>query len=76
MMDSGAMSEPLTIGEVARILARADSGSPEPVVTGEFRAPDVRHIVADPARAAAELGFTAAIAPERGLTEFATAPLR
>ncbi|GAA1081014.1 NAD-dependent epimerase/dehydratase family protein [Tsukamurella spumae] len=67
---------PVMIGEVARILARDTAGAPEPVVTGEFRAPDVRHIVADPARAAAELGFTAAIGPERGLAEFATAPLR
>ena len=46
------------------------------MVTGEFRTPDVRHIVADPARAAAELGFSAAIRPEHGLAEFATAPLR
>ncbi|CAM3863817.1 NAD-dependent epimerase/dehydratase family protein [Tsukamurella ocularis] len=67
---------PVTIGDVATHLARGTAGAPAPVVTGEFRVSDVRHIVADPARATAELGFTAAIGPERGLTEFATAPLR
>ncbi|BDD84191.1 NAD-dependent dehydratase [Tsukamurella pulmonis] len=66
---------PVTIGEVAEVLAR-ESGGPAPMVTGQSRASDVRHIVADPRRAAAELGFTAAIGPERGLAEFATAPLR
>ena len=48
----------------------------EPVVTGQYRAGDVRHVVASPARAEAELGFAAAITPEQGLAEFATAPLR
>ncbi|MBS4102157.1 NAD-dependent epimerase/dehydratase family protein [Tsukamurella paurometabola] len=67
---------PVTIGDVAAILASESPGAPAPVVTGEFRTPDVRHIVADPARAAAELGFTASIRPECGLAEFATAPLR
>jgi dTDP-L-rhamnose 4-epimerase len=45
-------------------------------VTGQYRAGDVRHVVASPARAAAELGFTATVTPEQGLAEFATAPLR
>ena len=35
------------------------SAGPAPVVTGEFRLGDVRHVVASPARAAAELGFRA-----------------
>ena len=48
----------------------------EPVVTGQYRAGDVRHVVASPARAAAELGFTATVTPEQGLAAFATAPLR
>ena len=52
-------------------------GGPAPVVTGEFRAGDVRHIVASPARAAAELGFAAADRRSPpGMKEFATAPLR
>ncbi|MGH9208597.1 MAG: NAD-dependent epimerase/dehydratase family protein, partial [Acidimicrobiales bacterium] len=37
---------------------------------------DVRHIVADPNRAAERLGFTASIPPTQGLGEFAWAPLR
>ncbi|MGW5386729.1 NAD-dependent epimerase/dehydratase family protein [Nocardia sp. NPDC003963] len=66
---------PVTIGEVARTLAVAHGG-PDPVVTGAARAGDVRHIVADPARAREVLGFTARIAPADGLVEFASAPLR
>ena len=65
---------PVSILDVARILGR-DSGR-EPEVTGQFRLGDVRHVVASPALATAELAFTAAIAPEEGLAEFATAPLR
>jgi dTDP-L-rhamnose 4-epimerase len=65
---------PVSILDVAGILAR-DSGR-EPVVTGEYRAGDVRHVVASAALATAELGFTAAVPPEEGLAAFATAPLR
>jgi len=56
-------------------LARAHGG-PEPVTTGQYRSGDVRHVVADPARAAEVLGFRAAVAPEQGIGEFAHAPLR
>ncbi|MEE4023720.1 NAD-dependent epimerase/dehydratase family protein [Gordonia sp. PKS22-38] len=66
---------PITIGEVAEILARQIDG-PSPVITGELRPGDIRHIVADPARARDVLGFTAQVSPEQGLAEFATAPLR
>ena len=45
-------------------------------VTGQYRSGDVRHIVADPARAAEVLGFRAAVDPGDGLREFASAPLR
>jgi dTDP-L-rhamnose 4-epimerase len=65
---------PVSILDVARLLG-AGSGR-EPVVTGQYRPGDVRHVVASPARAAAELGFTASIGPEEGLAAFATAPLR
>jgi len=44
--------------------------------TGEWRAGDVRHVVASPALARAELGFEAVVGPEEGLAAFATAPLR
>ncbi|MDZ8202317.1 NAD-dependent epimerase/dehydratase family protein [Microbacterium sp. SSW1-59] len=65
----------VTIGEVARILSEAAKGS-SPVVTGDFRRGDVRHITASPERARAELGWSALIHPAEGLRGFATAPLR
>ncbi|MGV9676036.1 NAD-dependent epimerase/dehydratase family protein [Nocardia sp. NPDC003482] len=70
-----ASGHPVTIAEVAALLATAADGK-QPVTTGEFRPGDVRHIVASPDRARRDLGFTAAISPRRGLTEFACAPLR
>jgi dTDP-L-rhamnose 4-epimerase len=66
---------PISIREVAEQLS-ASSGGSAPQVTGQYRSGDVRHIVADPARARDVLGFTATILPDRGLAEFATAPLR
>ncbi|MBB5775755.1 NAD-dependent epimerase/dehydratase family protein [Nonomuraea jabiensis] len=69
-----ASGEPHTVGEMARILA-AQRGGPNPVTTGEYRLGDVRHIVASPHRAAAELGFQARIGFAEGMKEFATAPL-
>ncbi|MDQ2837965.1 MAG: NAD-dependent epimerase/dehydratase family protein [Actinomycetota bacterium] len=47
---------PRTVGEMATALATALNG-PEPVVTGEFRLGDVRHITADSSRLASELGW-------------------
>ncbi|MBB6345461.1 dTDP-L-rhamnose 4-epimerase [Nonomuraea muscovyensis] len=69
-----ASGTPHTVGEMAAALAAA-RGGPEPVVTGEYRLGDVRHIVAAPGRARAELGFQAAVGFEAGMTEFAAAPL-
>ena len=46
-------------------------GGPEPVVTGEWRIGDVRHIVADPAAAANSLGYRARVPFETGIAEFA-----
>ena len=66
---------PSTIGEVAERLS-ALHGGPPPVVTGQFRPGDVRHVVADPARAVERLGFRAAIGLDAGMAEFAHAPLR
>ncbi|MCZ8382458.1 NAD-dependent epimerase/dehydratase family protein [Mycobacterium sp. CPCC 205372] len=66
---------PISIREVAAELCEA-RGAPPPVVTGQYRSGDVRHIVADPARAAERLGFRAAVDPRDGLREFAFAPLR
>jgi dTDP-L-rhamnose 4-epimerase len=70
-----ASGEPHTVGDLARELARA-CGGPEPVVTEEYRLGDVRHVVASPERAAAELGFRAQVRFADGVAEFATAPLR
>ncbi|HEU5157360.1 MAG TPA: NAD-dependent epimerase/dehydratase family protein [Streptosporangiaceae bacterium] len=67
-----ASGEPRGVGELARALA-AVYGGPEPVVTGAFRLGDVRHIVASPARARAELGFVAAVPFAAGMAEFAGA---
>jgi dTDP-L-rhamnose 4-epimerase len=86
MADRGGFSalnvcsgRPISIQQVAAALcdARRDSsGSVSPVITGQYRSGDVRHIVADPARAAEVLGFRAAVDPREGLREFAFAPLR
>jgi dTDP-L-rhamnose 4-epimerase len=67
---------PISIGEVAALVAQGHGAGPEPVVTGEFRPGDVRHVVASSARAAVELGFRASVLPAEGLPAFATAPLR
>jgi dTDP-L-rhamnose 4-epimerase len=70
-----ASGRPATVGAMAAALAET-LGGPAPVVTGEFRLGDVRHIVASPARAVAELGFRPAIALAEGMADFARAPLR
>lgn len=70
---------PVTIGEVASLVATGAAGDAAPIlpqVTGAFRLGDVRHIVASPARAEQELGFRAGILPQVGLHDFGTAPLR
>ncbi len=72
-----ASGEPRTVGEMAAALVEAVPGeATSPVVTGEYRLGDVRHVVASPARAAQVLGFRAAIGFAEGMREFATARLR
>ncbi|MFD6160158.1 NAD-dependent epimerase/dehydratase family protein [Nocardia sp. NPDC060256] len=68
-----ASGRPITLWEVASIMAKA-CGGPAPVVTGEYHLGDVRHFVADPERARRTLGFSAVVAPRRGLAEFTAAP--
>jgi dTDP-L-rhamnose 4-epimerase len=70
-----ASGVPHTVGDLARELAVA-CGGPDPVVTGQYRLGDVRHVVASPERAADELGFRARISFADGVREFATARLR
>ncbi|MFF0011842.1 NAD-dependent epimerase/dehydratase family protein [Streptomyces sp. NPDC005374] len=67
--------EPHTVGEMARALADA-YGGPAPVVTGEYRLGDVRHITADSARLRAELGWKAEVGFAEGMREFAGAGMR
>ncbi|MDT6987870.1 NAD-dependent epimerase/dehydratase family protein [Streptomyces lusitanus] len=64
---------PHTVGDMAHALAEAHGG-PSPVVTGEFRLGDVRHITADSARLRAELGWKPEITFEEGMREFANIP--
>jgi len=66
--------EPHTVGEMARALAAA-YGGPAPVVTGEYRLGDVRHITADSSRLRAELGWKAEVGFVEGMREFAAARL-
>jgi dTDP-L-rhamnose 4-epimerase len=47
---------PRTVGEMAEALSRALAG-PAPVVSGQYRLGDVRHITADSSRLRAELGW-------------------
>jgi dTDP-L-rhamnose 4-epimerase len=61
---------------VATLVDEGTGRAIAPVVTGGYRLGDVRHVVASPKRAAAELGFTAEVTPEQGLPAFAAAPLR
>ncbi len=65
---------PHTIGEMA--LALRPDTAPAPQVVGGFRLGDVRHVFASPARAAAQLGFQAAVTFDDGMHEFATTELR
>ena len=70
-----ASGEPHTVGQMAEALAAA-FGGPPPVITGQFRLGDVRHIVASPAAAASGLGFRAGVSFATGMEEFSRARLR
>jgi dTDP-L-rhamnose 4-epimerase len=71
-----ASGEPHTVGEMAEALAGAFGGGLAPVVTGQYRLGDVRHVVASPAAAVADLGFRAQVGFAEGMAEFARAALR
>ena len=64
-----------TIGDMAAALSAAANG-PAPVVTGEYRLGDVRHITASSERLRTELGWSPSVSFADGMREFATAPLR
>lgn len=71
-----ASGTPHTVGEMATCLSAAVVGGPQPIVTGAYRAGDVRHIVASTKRAEDELGFRAQVDFGDGIRHFAHAPLR
>jgi dTDP-L-rhamnose 4-epimerase len=72
-----ASGQPRSILEMAQALAAAhDTVVAKPVVTGDFRLGDVRHVFASAKRAVEELGFAAREDFAAGMTEFARAPLR
>lgn len=64
--------EPHTVGELAAELSAAHGG-PAPVITGEYRLGDVRHITADSARLRARLGWKPEVGFAAGVREFAGA---
>jgi dTDP-L-rhamnose 4-epimerase len=67
--------EPRTVGELAETLSEA-LGGPPPIVTGEWRIGDVRHIVASPEAARTRLGFDASVRFADGITAlYSEAPL-
>ncbi|MBK6869992.1 MAG: NAD-dependent epimerase/dehydratase family protein [Kineosporiaceae bacterium] len=61
-----------TVGELAATLAEVMSGPP-PVVTGEFRLGDVRHVTADTARIRSELGWRPRVDFRDGIAQLAAA---
>jgi dTDP-L-rhamnose 4-epimerase len=69
-----ASGDPRSIGELATGLA-AEAGAPAPVITGEYRIGDVRHLFASPDRIAAELGWRPSYAFDAGVKDFAAAPM-
>ena len=72
-----ASGRPRTVGEMAEALAdAAGQDAPRPLVTGEFRLGDVRHVFASAQRAQRELGFTATEDFHQGMAEFSRSPLR
>jgi dTDP-L-rhamnose 4-epimerase len=69
-----ASGTPRTVLDLARALVAATSnGGPPPEVVGGYRPGDVRHVYAATTRARRELGFTAQIALEHGVTDLASA---
>ncbi|MFE9841605.1 NAD-dependent epimerase/dehydratase family protein [Streptomyces goshikiensis] len=62
--------DPRTVGDMAKALAASYAG-PDPVVTGEYRLGDVRHITADSARLRRELDWRPVVPFAAGMAELA-----
>lgn len=72
-----ATGNPRSVGEMAEALAdAAGRDAPRPVVTGEFRLGDVRHVFASAGRAKRILDFNAVEDFSEGMAELARSPLR
>jgi dTDP-L-rhamnose 4-epimerase len=71
-----ASGSPATVLEMATALSKAAGGTVAPLVTGEFRLGDVRHVFASVAHAEEVLGFRARVSMGDGMRQFATAALR
>jgi dTDP-L-rhamnose 4-epimerase len=71
-----ASGRPRTVLDMAQALTSAVAPGREPVVTGEWRAGDVRHVFASVDAAAERLGFRASEDFGDGMREFALAALR
>jgi dTDP-L-rhamnose 4-epimerase len=72
-----ASGTPRSVGELADALVdAAGPDAPRPLVTGEFRLGDVRHVFASAERAERKLGFRAAEDFHEGMAEFVRSPLR
>ena len=61
---------PRTVGEMATALAKALNG-PAPIVTGQYRLGDVRHITADSSRLRTEFGWSPQVEFSSGMAELA-----
>jgi dTDP-L-rhamnose 4-epimerase len=71
-----ASDEPRAIGDMAEALAGGSGdGAPRPIVTGEYRLGDVRHVFASAAKARRELGYRPLVPFEAGMRAFGREPL-
>ena len=71
-----ASGRPCSLLEAATLLCAADGRGLRPEVVGGHRLGDVRHVVGDPSRARAAIGYEPRVMPEEGIAAFASDPLR
>ncbi len=72
-----ASGDMCTVGQMADAVCDGyGPGAPRPIITGEYRIGDVRHVTASPALARKTFGFAAQVSHRDGLAAFATAPMR
>jgi dTDP-L-rhamnose 4-epimerase len=71
-----ASGDPHSVGEMAHVLCAVAGNGARPLVTGEYRLGDVRHVFASIDRAQRLLGYEPEVGFENGLRAFARCPLR